>query len=154
MDPAVLSALIGAGGVIVGGLVTGPAVAKVLGRRMEEAQRLQVQSQAEQVRAQTEAIRQGIYEQLTTDLRSEIDRLKTELADARQSLRITSDEAERLRARVLELESRVAELTTVQAERDRLRSDVAARDATIHELQRQVGDLKAQLASAMATPAS
>lgn len=136
MDPAVIAALIGAG-LGVGG-IGGQLAAHWLGR--------------DHRRAQTDLIRQDIYQQLTGDLKTELDRV-------RASLRETSAEAERLRTRVLDLESRVAQLTRaeaqasqelerVQRDRDHLRAELAARDATIRELRGQVATLtlQAQLA--------
>lgn len=138
MDSAVIAAGIAAVGAIAGGVVTGPIVAHFLGRRHQA-------TQDDHLKAQTDLIRQDIYQQLTADLRLELERLRT-------SLRSTSAEAEQLRTRVVDLESRVAQLTQaearasdalreVQGERDRLRADLAARDATIAELRQQVTDL-------------
>lgn len=135
MDPTIVNAAIATAGLIVGG-VTGPVVGAWLGR--------------DHRRAQTDLIRQDIYQQLTGDLKEELDRVRT-------SLRETSAEAERLRARVLDLESRVAQLTRaeaqasqelerVQRERDQLRADLAARNATIAELRGQVATLTLQAA--------
>lgn len=135
MDPTIVNAAIATVGLIVGG-VTGPIVGHWLGR--------------DHRRAQTDLIRQDIYQQLTGDLKTELDRV-------RASLRETSAEAERLRGRVLDLESRVAQLTRaeaqasqelerVQRERDYLRAELAARDATIRELRAQVTTLTLQAA--------
>lgn len=147
MDPTVTAALVGTVGAVAGGLVTGPVVAKLLGRRHERAQ-------DEHLKAKTDLIRQDIYQQLTADLRNELQRVRT-------SLRETSAEAEQLRTRVLDLESRVAQLSQaeaqasaalreVQGERDRLRAELAARDATIAELRQQVADLKVREAALQA----
>lgn len=147
MDPTVVAALVAAGGALAGGLVTGPVVAHFLGRRHQAAQ-------DDHLKAQTDLIRQDIYQQLTADLRTELERVRT-------SLRTTSVEAEQLRARVVDLESRVAQLTQaearasealreVQAERDRLRTDLAARDATIAELRGQVSELRIKEAALQA----
>jgi predicted RNase H-like nuclease (RuvC/YqgF family) len=143
MDPTVVAALIAAGGAIAGGAITAPVVAHLLGRQ-------HARTQDDHLKAQTDLIRQDIYQQLTTDLRAELERV-------RASLRSTSAEAEQLRTRVVDLESRVAQLTLsearaagelreVQAERDRLRAELAARDATIAELRGQVNDLRLQAA--------
>lgn len=140
MDPTIVNAAIATAGLIVGG-VTGPVVQALLGR--------------DHRRAQTDLIRQDIYQQLTGDLKTELDRVRT-------SLRETSAEAERLRARVLDLESRVQQLTRaeaqasqelerVQRERDHLRAELAARDATIRELRGQVATLTLQ--ATLAPPA-
>ncbi|SCL15027.1 hypothetical protein [Micromonospora inyonensis] len=145
MDTGVLIAVVTSAGVVGAG-ATGTIVAHILGRRLRAAQIKQTEAQAEQLKVQTALVRQDIYQQLTDDLRNELARVKADLDTTRESLRITSAEEERLRTRVLELESRVAELASVREERDRLRIDLAARDATIQELQRQVGDLKVQLA--------
>ncbi|MET7395630.1 hypothetical protein ABZS66_19280 [Dactylosporangium sp. NPDC005572] len=144
MDPTILTALIGTGGTVVGGVITGA----VVGRRLRRAQ-------ADHLAAQTDVLRQDIYQQVVADLRTELERLQT-------ALRATSAEAERLRLRVLELESRVAqlsqaeahlaaELRTTQADRDRLRADLAARDATVAELRAQVHHLELQLATQPST---
>jgi septal ring factor EnvC (AmiA/AmiB activator) len=143
VDTTIVAALIAAGGALAGGFITGPIVASLVNRRHTAAQ-------AEHLKAQTDLIRQDIYQQLTEDLKSELERVRT-------SLRTTSAEAEQLRQRVLDLESRVAQLTQaearasealreVQAERDRLRAELAARDATIAELRGQVYELKLQVA--------
>lgn len=150
MDPTVLAALIGVGGAIAGSAITGPAVAHLLSRRQRTVQAAQTTAQTEQLKAQTDSLRQDIYQQLTEDLRDELERV-------RASLRSTSQEAEQLRGRVVDLESRVAQLTLsearasealreVQTERDRLRADLAAREATITELRQQVADLRLQTA--------
>lgn len=139
MDPAVIAALIGAG-LGVGG-IGGQLAAHWLGR--------------DHRRAQTDLIRQDIYQQLTGDLKTELDRVRASLRETSDSLRETSAEAERLRARVLDLESRVAQLTRaeaqasqelerVQRDRDHLRAELAARDATIRELRGQVATLTLQ----------
>lgn len=140
MDPTVVAAVFAAGGAIAGGSLTA-TVSHVLGRRTRAAQ-------DEHLTTQTEALRQDIYQQLTKDLREELDRVRV-------SLRETSAEAEQLRGRVLDLESRVAQLTRaeaqasqelerVQRERDQLRTDLAARNATITELRNQVTTLTLQ----------
>ena len=142
MDPTVVTAAIAAAALVVGG-VTGPIVGHWLGR--------------DHRRAQTDLIRQDIYQQLTGDLKTELDRVRT-------SLRETSAEAERLRTRVLDLESRVAQLTRaeaqasqelerVQRERDQLRADLAARNATITELRAQVATLTLQATLVQPPPA-
>ncbi|GAA2327583.1 hypothetical protein [Dactylosporangium salmoneum] len=141
MDPTIVAALIGAGGALAGGIVTGPIVARLANRR-------QAAAQAKHLEAQTDLIRQDIYQQLTDDLKAELERVRT-------SLRQTSAEAEQLRGRVVDLESRVAQLRLsearasealreVQGERDRLRAELAAATATIAELRAQVADLKLQ----------
>lgn len=156
MDPGIVAALCGAGGAVLAGAVGGPALVAIVRRRTDAAlgaaQKKLAEAQAEQTKAQTDVLRQDVYQQLTEDLRVEIGRVRADLETARTSLRLTSDEAERLRHRVLELESRVvhlsaaeAELRIVQGERDRLRTELAARDATIIALTGQIGDLKAQL---------
>lgn len=150
MDPAVTTALVGACGALAGGLAASPVVAQIMSRRLRAAQAAQTAAQTDQLKAQTDSLRQDIYQQLTEDLRAELGRV-------RASLRWTSAEAEQLRTRVVDLESRVAQLTqaearasdalqAVQVERDQLRADLAARDATIAELRQQVTDLKLQLA--------
>ncbi|OKI47242.1 hypothetical protein [Micromonospora sp. CB01531] len=151
METGVIVALVAAAGTVGAG-VTGTVVAHLLGRRLRAAQAAQSTAQTEQIKTQTALLRQDIYQQLTDDLRQELARVKADLETTRESLRITSSEEERLRGRVLELESRVAELATVRDERDRLRIDLAAREATISELQRQVADLKVQLAVSTSTP--
>lgn len=141
VDPTVVTAAIAAGALVVGA-VTGPIVGHWLGR--------------DHRRAQTDLIRQDIYQQLTGDLKAELDRVRT-------SLRETSAEAEQLRTRVLDLESRVAQLTRaeaqasqelerVQRERDQLRTDLAARNATIAELRGQVTTLTLQAALSPPAP--
>jgi predicted RNase H-like nuclease (RuvC/YqgF family) len=140
VDPTVVAALVAAG-LGVGG-VGGQFVAHWLGR--------------DHRKAQTDLIRQDIYQQLTKDLKDELDRLRT-------SLRETSAEAEQLRSRVLDLESRVAQLTRAEAhaseelqrverERDQLRADLAARNATIAELRSQVTTLTLQASLAQSPP--
>ncbi|MEW2383393.1 hypothetical protein AB0873_15060 [Micromonospora sp. NPDC047707] len=157
MEPGVVVALVGAAGAVGAGL-TGTVVAHVLGRqtraaqqRLAEAQAKQAEAAAEQLQAEEDRIRQSIYQDLTRDLRTELQQVKAALHDARQSLAATSAEAERLRQRVVELESRIAQLggevRSVQAERDQLRIQLAGKEATITALTGQIGDLKAQLAA-------
>lgn len=147
MDPAIVTALIAAGGgLITGGGVVAPIVLHVLSRRQRTAQADESAARTEQLEAQTEEIRQ----RLTRDLHADLERVQS-------SLRTTSAEAEQLRRRVLDLESRVAQLTRdearasedlrrTQAERDHLRAELAARDATIRELRSQVTTLTLQAA--------
>lgn len=148
MDLAVLTALTAAGSALASSLVTGPIVSHVLSRRQRTVQADESAARTEQLEAQTEEIRQ----RLTRDLHADLERVQS-------SLRTTSAEAEQLRQRVLDLESRVAQLTRdearasedlrrTQAERDSLRTELAARDATIRELRGQVVTLtlQAQLA--------
>lgn len=146
MDPAVLTALIAAGGAIAGGTTTAPIIIHVLSRRQRTVQADESAARTEQLEAQTEEIRQ----RLTRDLHVDLERVQS-------SLRTTSAEAEQLRRRVLDLESRVAQLTRdearaseelrrTQAERDSLRTELAARDATIRELRGQVTTLTLQAA--------
>lgn len=142
-----MAAAVGAVGSGVGGITA----THILGRRLRAAQITQAKAQTKQIEAQAALIGQDIYQQITADLRDELARVKADLESTRESLRLTSTEEERLRARVLELESRVVELSHVREERDRLRIDLAAREATITELQRQVADLKVQLAVATGT---
>ncbi|MFF5228458.1 hypothetical protein [Dactylosporangium sp. NPDC000521] len=151
MDPAVVTGLIAAGaGLVAGGGVAVPIVTHVLSRRQRTAQEAQTAAQTKQLEAQTALLRQDIYQQLTSDLRAELERVQL-------SLRATSQEAEQLRTRVVDLESRVAQLTRaeaqasqelerVQRERDQLRAELAARDATIAELRQQITDLRVQAA--------
>ncbi|MFG3709226.1 hypothetical protein ACGF7U_31470 [Micromonospora sp. NPDC047670] len=177
METGVVVALVSAAGVIGAGL-TGTVVAHVLGRqtraaqqRLAAAQTKQAEAAAVQLQAEGDRIRQDIYQELTTDLRTELQSVKsdlngtlTALRDARQSLARTSAEAERLRRRVVELESRIAqlelteqhlsaELRAVQAERDQLRIQLAGKEATITALTSQIGDLKTQLAGLQQAPA-
>ncbi|SCL33547.1 hypothetical protein [Micromonospora inyonensis] len=107
MDTGVLIAVVTSAGVVGAG-ATGTIVAHILGRRLRAAQIKQTEAQAEQLKVQTALVRQDIYQQLTDDLRNELARVKADLDTTRESLRITSAEEERLRTRVLELESRVA----------------------------------------------
>lgn len=163
VDPTIVTALVGAGGSLAGAAVVGPIVGHVLSRRQRAAQAVLTKAQAEQITAQTGLVRQDIYQQITQDLGAELARVKADLKEARESLQRTSAEAERLRVRVVEMESRVAqlaateqhlsaELRTVQAERDQLRIQLAGKDATIAALQQQIGDLKAQAASLQSAP--
>ncbi|MGI5178682.1 hypothetical protein ACQEVZ_20330 [Dactylosporangium sp. CA-152071] len=145
MDPAIVTALIAAGGgLVAGGGVAAPVVIHILSRRQRDAQADESAARTEQLEAQTEEIRQ----RLTRDLHADLERVQS-------SLRTTSAEAEQLRQRVLDLESRVAQLTRdearaseelqrVQRERDQLRADLAARNATIVELRAQVTTLTLQ----------
>lgn len=138
MDPAVIAAAVGAGGT----LVASPLVAHLLSRRQRAAQTRHIDAQVDQ-------IRQDIYQGLTTDLRAELSRVNAELLTARQSLAATNAEAERLRVRVVELESRTAQLAI--AERRTLddlavaRAQLADKDATIAALTQQVTLLQDQL---------
>lgn len=166
MDPAVTAAVVGAAGVVAGAVATSPVIVHILTRRLRaaqaeqlRAQATQLQAQAAQSTAQTDLLRQDLYQQITGDLQAELGRVQTALADARESLRITNAEAERLRVRVVELESRLAHVTTVeaelqrvQAERDQLRIDLAARDATIRELQQHIADLRVSAAQLQTPP--
>lgn len=177
MEPVVLTALIGAGGTVVGAAGVGPVIAHLLGRKVRavqaaltqsqaalaQAQAKQQEAQAEQLRADADRIRQDIYQEITADLRAELQQAKAALHDVRQSLAATSAEAEQLRRRVVELESRIAhlanveqrqaaELRAVQTERDQLRVQLAGKEATITALTAQLGDLKVQLAG-LTTPA-
>lgn len=151
-----LTALIAAGSALAGSATTAPIVTHILSRRQRAAQAAQTAAQTEQLRTQTDVLRQDIYQQLTADLREELDRV-------RASLRTTSQEAEQLRTRVVDLESRVAQLTQsearasdalreVQAERDRLRAEFAAAQATITELRGQITDLRVREASLQSHP--
>lgn len=157
MEPAVVSALVGAGGTVVGAAIVGPVIGHLLGRRARAAQNKLAEAQAQQLHAEAARIGQDVYQQLTADLRTELAQVRAALQDARDSLAATSAEAERLRQRVTDLESRTAqlerteqhlseELRAVQAERDQLRIQLAGRDATITALTAQIGDLKAQTA--------
>ncbi|PZG18989.1 hypothetical protein C1I95_12490 [Micromonospora craterilacus] len=156
MEPTVLVALIGAGGALAGGAIVGPVVGHLLSRRARAGQAAIATAQAEQLRAEADKLRQDIYQELTQDLRGELQRVRTALETAQQSLAQTSGEAERLRQRVTALESRIAqlerteqhlsaELRATQAERDQLRIALAKSEATCAALTAQVGDLKAQL---------
>lgn len=176
METGVIVALVSASGVVGAGL-TGTVVAHLLGRqtravqqRLAAAQASQARATARQLEAEHDKIRQDIYQELTADLRTELQGVKSELRetlsalrDARASLAATSAEAERLRLRVVELESRIAqlerteqhlssELRAAQTERDQLRVQLAGKDATITALTAQIGDLKAQLAGLQQPP--
>jgi chromosome segregation ATPase len=157
MDPTIVTALVGAGGSLATAAMVGPIVGHVLSRRQRATQQALTEAQAEQMTVQTGLLRQDIYQQITDDLGAELTRVKAELQDARDSLRRTSAEAEGLRLRVVELESRIAQLTSAeqhlsaelraaQSERDQLRIQIAAKEATISALQREIGDLKDQVA--------
>jgi SMC interacting uncharacterized protein involved in chromosome segregation len=165
VEPTVLVAVISAGSAIGGGALVGPVVGHLLGRRLRTAQAALAAAQAEQqkaaagqLKADADRIRQDIYQEITEDLRIELQRVRVALQDAQKSLAATSAEAERLRQRVVALESRIAqlemteqhlsaELRATQAERDQLRIALAGREATITALTAQIGDLKAQLAT-------
>ncbi|WP_018813196.1 hypothetical protein [Salinispora pacifica] len=163
MDSAVQVALISAGSAIGGGGLVIPVVAHFLGRQTRAAQQRLADAQAEQAQATTGQIRQDIYQELTMDLRSELQQVRSALRHARKSLAATSAEAERLRLRVVGLESRIAqlelteqqlsaELRAAQAERDQLRGQPADGEATISALTCQINDLEAQLAGLQVTP--
>lgn len=138
----VMIALVGASG-----LVGGTALSQVFGRGLRKAQ--------------TDAIRQDIYQQLTTDLKAELDRVSAKLTQAEQRLTATSAEEAQLRRRIAELESRVtqlaaneatlsAELRATQKERDQLLISLAGKDATITALTAQISDLRVQAATLQA----
>jgi chromosome segregation ATPase len=150
VDPTVLTALIGGAGTVLGAAVASPVAVALISRRLRDAQ-------AEHLGAQTAQIRQDIYQQLTADLRAELDRVRGELRTARESLASTSAEAERLRQRVLGLESRVAQLEHDEqhlvAELATTRAQLANREATITVQREQIAHLQGQLAALQARPA-
>jgi chromosome segregation ATPase len=150
MDQATLAVLIGGGCTIVGAAVGSPVAVALLSRRLHDAQ-------AKHLDAQTAQIRQDIYQELTADLRGELDRVRTELQTARQSLALTSAEAERLRQRVLELESRVAQLASHEQhlvdELAATRAQLADRESTITWQREQIAHLEGQLVALRASQA-
>ncbi|MCW6008512.1 hypothetical protein K1W54_28805 [Micromonospora sp. CPCC 205371] len=149
MDPAVLAALIGGGGTLLGAAVASPVAVALMSGRLRRAQ-------AKHLEAQTDQIRQDIYQQLTIDLRSELERVRGELETARQSLTATSAEAERLRQRVLDLESRVAQLESDEQrlvdQLDTARAQLADREATITVQRELIAHLQGQLAALHGRP--
>jgi len=163
VDPALITALVGAGAAVIGAAVGGPLAAGLVGRRLRDAQATQAEAQADQLAAQVDQLQADVYARLTSDLRTDLDRVRAELVDARQMLAATRAEAEQLRTRVLDLEARLAraehaeqrlagDLAEVKGKRDRLREALAGKDSAIAELRAQVSTLTAQLTLARATP--
>jgi chromosome segregation ATPase len=144
VDGGLLAALVGAAGTVLGAAVGGPAAVHLMSRRLRDAQ-------AEHMDAQAAKIRQDIYTQLTADLRGELERVRGELETARQSLAATSAEAERLRQRVLGLESRVAQLESHEQHLvDQLtatRAQLADREITITVQREQIAHLQGRLSA-------
>jgi chromosome segregation ATPase len=144
VDGGLLAALVGAAGTVLGAAVGGPAAVQLVSRRLRDAQ-------ARHTDAQAAKIRQDIYTQLTTDLRGELERVRGELETARQSLAATSAEAERLRQRVLGLESRVAQLESDEQrlvdQLDTARAQLADREATITVQRELIAHLQGRLSA-------
>lgn len=127
MDPAVTAAVVAAAAAVLG-----PPVTWVLtGRRRESA------ATTELSEAQADQIRQSIYDKLVEQLRGEIGRLQTRVAELEHRL-AALDQA---------LREKSAELVGVQAERDQLRIQLAAAHAELQAREREIGDLKAALAA-------
>lgn len=122
MDPAVVAA-------IVGPPLTG-AITWAFTRRQSRAT-------VELTEAQADQIRQAIYDQLVEQLRGEITRLQGRVSDLEQ----------RLSSLDLALREKSAELVGVQAERDQLRIQLASAHAELQAREREIGDLKAMIAT-------
>jgi hypothetical protein len=125
VDPVVVSAVVAAVSAVVGPPVTW----HITRRRTDTATVELTEAQAEQIRAQ-------IWASINDTLRAEIIRLQGRITDLEQ----------RLAALDAALRAKDVQLAGVQAERDQLRIQLAAAVAHLQERERQVEQLRAQLA--------
>ncbi|HEY9418210.1 MAG TPA: hypothetical protein VIQ30_25905 [Pseudonocardia sp.] len=130
MDPVVLAAVIAGGSGVIGGSAGGGVLGWALTRRQRNAT-------IELTDAQADQIRQDIYEKLVAQLKGEIGRLQARVADLEQRLAVL-DAA---------LAAKSAELAGTQAERDALKMQLAVAHNEMQAKEREIGDLKAVLAS-------